>query len=183
MLVVSLGLVAAIIVITTSFLGFDLPETMSLLDKFNITGFWHQTSLAKKHRLPADVQAFITEHHGTTRVQYFYRQACELSDKPEAVDETAFRYPGPKPQRRETGILMLADSCESAARAKKPSTAEAFDELVREIINDKIGDDQLSECDLTTHDLDEIRRAFVEIFQGTLHHRIDYPLEQKKDQK
>lgn len=136
--------------------------------------------LAKKHHLPADIQSFIAEHHGTSLVKYFYHQACEQADKPEDVDETAFRYPGPKPQRKETGILMLADSCESAARARQPATPEAFDQLVREIINGRIVDDQLSDCDLTTHDIDEIRRTFIDIFQGTLHHRIEYPAGPKK---
>jgi putative nucleotidyltransferase with HDIG domain len=133
--------------------------------------------LAKKHRLPNEVQAFITEHHGTTLVKYFYHQACEQTDGPAEVDEAKFRYPGPKPQRKETAIVMLADSCESAAQAKEPATPEEFDELVRQIINDKMDDGQLNDCDLTIHELDLIRQTFVDIFQGTLHHRIEYPAE------
>jgi putative nucleotidyltransferase with HDIG domain len=138
--------------------------------------------LARKYRLPREVQAFIAEHHGTTLVQYFYHRACKQASAPADVNEAKFRYPGPKPQRKETAIVMLADSCESAARAARPATPEAFDQLVRQIIKDKLEDGQLSECDLTIHDLELIRQTFVEIFHGTLHHRLEYPAEKKQNE-
>ncbi|HID65065.1 MAG TPA: HDIG domain-containing protein, partial [Anaerolineae bacterium] len=115
--------------------------------------------LAKKYRLPSKVRDFISQHQGTSLATYFYRQALE-SGKGEA-NEKYFRYPGPKPQTKETAIVMLADSCEAAVRGERPDSPQAIEELVNKIINDKMLDGQLDECDLTLHDLHEIRKAFV----------------------
>jgi len=131
--------------------------------------------LAKKYRLPSKVRDFIPQHHGTSLATYFYRQALE-NGKGEA-DEKYFRYPGPKPQTKETAIVMLADSCEAAVRAEHPHSPQELEELVNKIINSKILDGQLDECDLTLHDLQEIRKAFVSILQGTFHPRVKYPEE------
>jgi len=131
--------------------------------------------LAKKYRLPSKVRDFISQHQGTSLATYFYRQALE-SGKGEA-NEKYFRYPGPKPQIKETAIVMLADSCEAAVRAERPDSPQAIEELVNKIINNKMLDGQLDECDLTLHDLQEIRKAFVSILQGTFHPRVKYPEE------
>ncbi len=133
--------------------------------------------LAKKYRLPREVRAFIAEHQGTGLVKYFYHQALEQADDPAQVDEADFRYPGPKPQSKETAILMLADSCEAAVRADRPTSTEEIDQVVHHVIIDKVSSGELDECDLTIHDLDQIRVAFVEMLTGAFHPRVKYPEE------
>ena len=130
--------------------------------------------MAKKHGLPEKVRAFLPEHHGTTIVSYFYQRA--LTGNSEAtIEESSFRYPGPKPQSRETAIVMLADSVEAAARANRPSTPAEIEELVRRLIDDRLVDGQLDECDLTLRDLEKIREVFLTVLQGIFHPRIQYP--------
>ena len=131
--------------------------------------------LAQKHRLPERIQAFIPEHHGTRLVGVFYHQAMEEADGETAVSEADFRYPGPRPQSRETAIVMLADSCEAAVRAARPSTVEELEELVRRIISQRLLEGELDESDLTLRDLDRIRQAFVDVLRGVHHPRISYP--------
>jgi putative nucleotidyltransferase with HDIG domain len=130
--------------------------------------------LAKKHRLPRKVRDFIAEHHGTGVASYFYRQAVE-QDGEENVNPDDFRYPGPKPQSRETAIVMLADVCEAAIRAARPATSEELEETVRQIILTRLLEGDLDECDLTLRELDQIREVFVSILQGLFHPRIKYP--------
>jgi putative nucleotidyltransferase with HDIG domain len=134
-------------------------------------------NLAKKYHVPREVRAFIPEHQGTGFIKYFYHQALEQAADPDQVDEADFRYPGPKPQSKETAIVMLADSCEAAVRAAHPNSAEEIDKITRRIITDKLTSGDLDESDLTTRDLDQIRGAFVEILQGVFHPRIKYPEE------
>lgn len=131
--------------------------------------------LAKKNGLPRDVRVFIPEHQGTGLMKYFYHQALEQADDPSLVDEDDFRYPGPKPQSRETAIVMLADSCEAAVRAANPDSVEDIDKIVRRIISEKLTSGELDECALTTRDLDQIRSAFVEMLHGVFHPRVKYP--------
>lgn len=135
--------------------------------------------MAKKHRLPARIIDFILEHHGTTRVEYFYRTACNQNGK-ENVDGNEFRYPGPRPQSRESAILMLADSVEAVARAEEPETVEALDDLVCRIIAQKLNDGQLVETDLTLRDMERIRQTFVETLAGIYHARVKYPDEEPR---
>ncbi len=130
--------------------------------------------LARRHRLPDKVCAFITEHHGTTLVTYFYRKACQEAEDHE-IDETAFRYPGPKPQSRETAILMLADGVEAWVRADRPATEPEMERVIRQVINDRLISGQLDETDLTLKDLDLIREAFGTVLKGLYHPRIQYP--------
>ncbi|HMQ55505.1 MAG TPA: hypothetical protein PKD98_25720, partial [Anaerolineae bacterium] len=125
----------------------------------------------------------IAQHHGTSLVKFFYYQAVETAkDGDEEVDEAAFRYPGPKPQNRENGILMLADGSESAVRALKPRSADEIDEIVQKIIAHNLNSGQLDECDLTISDLRAIRSAFVDILQGVHHPRIKYPEQAKTEE-
>jgi putative nucleotidyltransferase with HDIG domain len=135
--------------------------------------------LAKKYRLPSKVRDFIPQHQGTGLATYFYQQARESGG--DEVNEEDFRYPGPKPQTKETAIVMLADSCEAAVRAERPASVEEIEELVRKVIGNKVLAGQLDECDLTLRDLDEIRSAFVSILQGVFHPRIKYPEEAGKN--
>jgi putative nucleotidyltransferase with HDIG domain len=128
--------------------------------------------LARASGLPEAVAAFIPQHHGTALMPYFYHQAMERGD---ALDEGAFRYEGPKPQTRETAIVMLADAVEAAARSLTRPTPDRLDEVVRRLIREKLEDGQLDECPLTFRDLDRIAAAFVRILTGILHPRIEYP--------
>ncbi len=128
--------------------------------------------LARKYKLPPQVQDFIAQHHGTGLAECFYRQALQEQGQ---VDEDDFRYPGPKPQTKETAIVMLADSCEAVVRAKHPTSSEEIAELVEKVIREKLLAGELDESDLTLHDLNEIKSAFVSILQGVFHPRVDYP--------
>ena len=105
---------------------------------------------------------------------YFFRQASQ-SDNGNAVREEDFRYPGPRPQTRETAIVMLADSIEAAVRANRPATQAEMERIIRQIMNDRLVSGQLDESDLTLRDLDKIREAFIGILQGVFHPRIQYP--------
>ena len=141
-------------------------------------------NLAKKYRLPQPMRDGIAQHHGTSLVKYFYYQALEAAkaDNRE-VDEADFHYPGPRPQSKENGVLMLADVSESTVRALKPGSAEEIDEIVQKVISDKLNSGELNECDLTIADLYKIRTAFVDILQGVHHPRIKYPEQIKADAK
>lgn len=130
--------------------------------------------IGRRHKLPRRVLDFIAEHQGTGLVRYFYHEAQQVTD-PTQVDEKDFRYPGPRPQSKETAILMLADGCESAVRAARSDSKETIDEVVRKIINQRLMEGELSESDLTLRDLDTIRQIFVRSLQGVHHPRITYP--------
>ncbi len=132
--------------------------------------------MADKYRLPAAIRAFIPEHHGTGLALAFYRMAVKAAgDDGRDVREEDFRYPGPKPQSRETAIVMLADSCEARVRSAQPGSVEEIDRIIREVIKSKLDDGQLDECDLTLRDLEEIRSAFLSVLQGVFHPRVKYP--------
>ncbi|HEY51848.1 MAG TPA: HDIG domain-containing protein [Caldilineae bacterium] len=131
--------------------------------------------LAHKFKIPNAIVDFIREHHGTTRVEYFYYQACQEHDSPDEVDESEFRYPGPKPRSRETAILMLADGCEATIRAMNPGSREEMLELIRSVINRRLMSGQLDQSQLTLRDLSRITDAFARVLQGIHHPRIKYP--------
>ena len=131
--------------------------------------------LARQYRLPARIRDFILEHHGTTLVAYFYRRAVEQAEDEESVDVDQFMYPGPRPQSRETAILMLADSCESTVRARKPTNRQEIAEIVNQIIEARMRDGQLDESGLTTDHIKTIRAMFIEMLQAVFHPRINYP--------
>jgi len=131
--------------------------------------------LAHKYKLPEALIDFIREHHGSTRVEYFYHQACQEADNPDDVDESAFRYPGPKPHSREAAILMLADGCEATVRAMNPRSPEETAELVRSVVNRRLMLGQLDDSRLTLRDLSEISQAFLRVLRGIHHPRVRYP--------
>ena len=131
--------------------------------------------LAEKYRLPERVRAFIPEHQGKGLVSVFYQKASEQADGDTVVNKADFRYPGPKPQSRETAIVMLADSCEAAVRAVPPANVEELKKLVHRIIGQKLLEGELDESELTLRDLDRVRRAFVDVLRGVHHPRIRYP--------
>ncbi len=137
--------------------------------------------LAKKYRLPTRVRAFIPEHHGTMRVSFLYQKAVAQSENGTAdVDEAAFRYPGPKPQSKETALLMLADGCEAAVRANRPASPDQLNEIVRKVIADRVAWNQLDECPLTVADLNKVRESFAATLQGLYHPRLRYPGQEQK---
>lgn len=130
--------------------------------------------LADEHKLPESVRAFIAEHHGTQPISFFYEKARELN--PEAELKLGdFTYPGPRPRSRETGIVMLADSVESAARVLRDPTSERIRALVDRIVDGKIADGQLDETPLTLRELAEVKDQFATVLGGMHHRRIDYP--------
>ncbi len=128
--------------------------------------------LAREYRLPQAVADFIPQHHGTALLAYFFHKALERGDP---FDEAAFRYEGPKPQTRETAIVMLADAVEAAVRSLTRPTPDRIDEVVRRLIREKLEDGQLNECGLTFSDLNRVASAFVRILSGVLHPRLEYP--------
>lgn len=130
--------------------------------------------LARRHKLPRRIRDFIAEHQGTGLVRYFYVEAVKEAGE-DQVDEKDFRYPGPRPRSKETALLMLADSCESAVRGERPDSKERIDELVRKIIEQRLLEGELGECQLTLQDLDTVRRVMVRSLQGVHHPRIAYP--------
>ncbi|MCU0713818.1 MAG: HDIG domain-containing protein [Pirellula sp.] len=134
--------------------------------------------LGRQHRLPQRVIDFIEQHHGTTLVEYFYRLAnkkCEEDPSLDEAPETAFRYPGPKPQTREAAILMIADAVESASRALVEPTPARLEGLVEKIAMKKLLDGQFEECALTLKELEKIKRSLVKSLTAIYHGRIKYP--------
>ena len=130
--------------------------------------------IARNYNLPNRIRDFVREHHGTTQVFVFYRRAQQGARDENDVDPAEFSYPGPIPQSRETAILMLADSCESAIRAVQPDSNQEISAMVRKIIDDKREDGQLDASNLTLNELRVIEEAFIEVFRGLFHTRIDY---------
>ena len=125
-------------------------------------------ALARQAGLPDPVRAFIAEHHGTRRVNYFYRRAA-ISDP--NVDPAMFSYPGPKPHTRETAIVMLADSCESVIRSSPDRDRETIELLVDRVIEERIDEGQLQSCSLSLRDLADISVSFKESFAHLYHRR------------
>jgi hypothetical protein len=147
------------------------PETSA---KIVISHVKDGLDLARKYDLPNSVQDIIAQHHDSSLVAYFYRQAQEEAGSGQ-VDEANFRYPGPKPRSREAAIVMLADAAEAAVRSDHPRDEKEIDSLVHQIIQQRLVAGELSECDLTLLDLDRIKDSFVVILQGIFHPRIRYP--------
>jgi putative nucleotidyltransferase with HDIG domain len=150
---------------------------------------WQSAEIIKKHvseglamarrcRLPKAVQAFIPEHQGTMLIAYFFHQASlQAHGTPSAltVSETDFRYPGPRPQTKETAIVMLADSCEAALRSLKEATPEDALRMINRIIRARWQDQQLDEAGLSRNELTRIAEVFVQVWQQFHHRRIAYP--------
>jgi cyclic-di-AMP phosphodiesterase PgpH len=130
--------------------------------------------LAEQAKLPERVRAFIPQHHGTQTIGFFYEQAKQANPDVE-LDPGDFSYPGPRPRSKETAILMLADSVESASKVLQEPTPERIRGLVDRIVEGKISEGQLDEAPLTMRDLVHIKEQFTSVLTGMYHHRIDYP--------
>ncbi|MEO8166719.1 MAG: HDIG domain-containing metalloprotein [bacterium] len=146
--------------------------------------------LAREYNLPEEIVDFIPQHHGTTRVDYFYRKAlmlAESSDDESKIDEINdqdYRYPGPKPQTKETGILMLADSIEAAARTLDDPSPQKLEVLIDDLFKKRFEEGELDECPLTLKDLTKIKKAFLGVLVGVYHGRVKYPEdEEEREQK
>ncbi len=137
--------------------------------------------LAKKYKLNPALIDFMLQHHGKSLVYYFYRQALESLEEDQEVKEEGFRYPGPKPNTKETAIVLLADSVEAATRALRDPSPAKIEEVVHKIINNKFIDGQLDECDLTLKDLEKISEIFIRILSGIYRARVAYPEELSRE--
>tara|TARA_B100000676_G_scaffold78531_1_gene78278 strand:- start:280 stop:2601 length:2322 start_codon:yes stop_codon:yes gene_type:complete len=142
--------------------------------------------LADEYGLPKVVSDFIPMHHGTTRVEYFYRLALkDAEEKGQKVDESAFRYPGPKPNTKETGILMICEAVEAAVRSIKEPDIFKIEAMIDKIINQRIEDGQLNECPLTLDELNKIKgtvdgtSGMLPVLRGIYHIRVEYPDDEK----
>ncbi len=134
--------------------------------------------LGKQHRLPREILDIIPQHHGTALIRYFYAKAQELADEDKgSVTEDDYRYPGPKPQTREAGIVMLADGVEAATRSLKEPTRHNISARVQKVINGVVIDGQLDQCPLTLKDLSIVAETFTSVLVGIHHHRVEYPEE------
>ncbi|MDD5729893.1 MAG: HDIG domain-containing protein [Candidatus Omnitrophica bacterium] len=151
----------------------NLAPTMSKLVIMNHVK--EGVEMAKRYRLNPRLIDFIQLHHGNSLVYYFYRRALETLEEDQEVKEEGFRYAGPRPNTKETAVVMLADSVEAATRALKEPTPAKIEEVVHKIINNKFIDGQLDECDLTLKDLEKISSVFIRILGGIYHSRVNYP--------
>jgi cyclic-di-AMP phosphodiesterase PgpH len=134
--------------------------------------------LGREHNLPQPILDLIQQHHGTTLVEYFYREATrreEAADHPGHVLEGAYRYPGPRPQSREAAILMICDAAESASRTLSDPTPARLESLVSQLIDKRLADNQFDDCGMTLKELAEIRKSITKSLIAIYHARIKYP--------
>ena len=133
-------------------------------------------TIARKYRVPDPFIDIIREHHGTTLVYYFYRKQLELKGgNKEEVDESQFRYPGPKPRTKESAIIMICDSIEAASRSMEEINERTITEMIDRLVGEKAEDGQFNECQLTFEELSRIKRVLVKTLLITYHVRVKYP--------
>jgi len=138
--------------------------------------------MARRYRLPQEVEDFIPMHHGTTRIEYFYQRALtQHKEGDAAVQESEFRYPGPSPHSKETSILMLADGIEAASRTLDNPTHKRLEGLIDSIVEARRVDGQLDEADLTFSELKTIKESFLGVLMGIYHVRVKYPGEESTE--
>ena len=129
--------------------------------------------LIRKYHLPLILADVAREHHGTLPIQYFYMKAQKFTDGELDIDD--FCYQGPKPRTKIAAIIMLADACEAAVRAQNDRSPDKVEMVVRRIIEDRINNDQFSDCEITMRDIDNIRKTIEDNLSGVYHDRINYP--------
>jgi len=133
--------------------------------------------MAEEARLPQAIIDMIPQHHGTSLIEYFYDKACKEAAEANSgkeVDETVYRYPGPRPQTKEAGIIMLADGIEAACRTISEPTMDRIQGLVQKMVNKVFASGELEECELTLRELHEIAKCFTRVLTGIYHSRISY---------
>jgi putative nucleotidyltransferase with HDIG domain len=150
----------------------ELEPSMSRLVIFNHVK--EGIELARKYHLNHRIIDFIPEHHGTSLMHNFYQKAL-AEGQSEGLEEKDYRYPGPKPQSKETAIVLLADSVEGATRSLEEHTPQRIEDVVRKVINNKFIDGQLDECNLTLREIDTIATNFVRVLSAMYHGRVKYP--------
>lgn len=156
----------------------------SLSAKMIIAHVKNGIKLAERYRLPQELINFIPMHHGNTLVSYFYEKArSSEEDDEDSVHDYIYRYPGPKPQSKETGIVMLADGVEASTRAIEDPTPAKLETQIDEIIKARFIEGELDECDLTLKDLIKIKYSFLKTLVGIHHHRIKYPEKADEENK
>lgn len=143
--------------------------------KIIISHVTYGIKLGREMGLPQRIIDFIPQHHGTRTLHYFLKKAQAEAREGETIVENDFRYPGPKPQFKEAAIMMIADSCEAAARSLSEPTPENIRYIVTKIIDAILSDDQLDECDLTLRELTQIREVMIKSLIAIYHSRVDYP--------
>ncbi len=142
--------------------------------------------LAREYKLPKKISDFIPQHQGTKLISFFYNKALKLNEgKDTPVDEKLYKYPGPRPQTREAGIILLADGVEASVRSLVEKTPQKIQSKVQQIINNNFIEEQLDECDMTLRDLHCIAETFTRVLVGIYHQRIAYPegLEKKRESR
>ncbi len=153
------------------------PQMSAMIIKAHVS---EGVKMAEEYNLPEKIVEFIATHHGTSVIRYFYEKAREDESYKEMLNEEQFRYEGPLPSTKETGILLLADGIEAASRAMKNPTYVKLENLVNKMIEDRVAEGQLSKCPLTFRDIDMIKESFLNILVGVYHNRIEYPEEKKE---
>lgn len=159
-------------------LGKDNPHskiTPNLSTLIIISHVKDGSEMAREYKLPKIIRDVIEQHHGTSLVKYFYLTMKNSSDRPEDVREEDFRYSGPIPETKEAAIIMLADGVEAAVRSINEPTKWKIEEMVNNIIKDRLNEGQLDNCDLTLKDINKIKSAFLKVLTGIYHQRIEYP--------
>ncbi|MEX1211457.1 MAG: HDIG domain-containing metalloprotein [Balneolaceae bacterium] len=148
------------------------PRMSALVIKAHVSD---GVKMAKEYDLPETLIKFIQTHHGSSIIRYFYEKAKSEAEQESDVHEEDFRYDGPTPFSRETGILMLADSTEAASRAMKDPTYSKLENLIQRIVDGHLQEGQLDHCPLTLQEIDIIKKSFLKILLGVYHSRIEYP--------
>ena len=132
--------------------------------------------LAYENHLPEVIIDFIRTHHGASRMEYFYNKALsQAKASDDKVNESVYRYPGPKPNSKETAIVMISDVVEAKCRTESSAGADRFRQIINDIIMEKLQSGELDECDLKMNDLSKIREAMIPVMTGMYHQRIKYP--------
>ncbi|MBV4419370.1 HDIG domain-containing protein [Clostridium tyrobutyricum] len=165
-------------------LGNDNPHdkiTSALSAVIIISHVKDGVEMAKEYKLPKIITDVIEQHHGRSLVKYFYVTMKNSSKSPEDVKEEDFRYPGPIPETKEAGIIMLADGVEAAVRSINEPNKDNIENMINDIINDRLSSGQLDNCDLTLRDITKIKSAFIKVLLGIYHHRIEYPKDKWAD--
>lgn len=156
------------------------PQMSAMVIKAHVS---EGVKMGEEYKLPQVLIHFIETHHGTSVIRYFYEKAKEDENLKEILNEEQFKYDGPLPSTKETGILLLADGIEAASRAMKNPNYSKLENLVNRMVDDRVSEGQLSHCPLTFRDLQIIKEAFLNILVGVYHSRIEYPEDQKREKE
>ena len=148
------------------------PQISALVIKAHVT---EGIKIAEENNIPDQIIDFIRTHHGTSVIRYFYEKAKDDPELKSEIMKEDFRYEGPLPSTKETGIVLIADTIEAASRAMKDPTYNKLKNLIGKLVDDKVSEGQLSHCPLTFRDLQLIKQAFLTILAGVYHSRIEYP--------